>query len=416
MTESRWTGDWVLDRLDITLESRDEQALRGLVGLALRRNPRRAHLLVSTVLGKHVPVTPGAMRAAGRQLGARVDSVLGGPAVVVGMAETATALGHLVADELESPYLHTTRRAVVVRDELGTFEEEHSHATTHRLLPEKVSILDPDRTLVLVDDEISTGLTSLNFMAQAQRAVPRRRFVLAALVDVRTAGDRARFDGVASNLGLDVDVVSVVSGEVVVGPDVLRSAAELVGKEEGVQDEVRRSRPGTMVRHRARWPAGIPEGGRHGFLPEHRGPFELAVAGLARDLALSPEAQRIHVLGHEELMYLPMRLAEAIEELRTGLHVTVSSTSRSPVHAVDHPSYPIRDAMSFPAHDAPDDGPGPRFAYNIGGDWAVDELVLVVDERAATPELDVDGGLVHQLRRRVPRVHLVVVPNYLPEE
>ncbi|HET6257871.1 MAG TPA: phosphoribosyltransferase domain-containing protein, partial [Pseudonocardia sp.] len=36
-----------------------------LLGLALRRNPRRAQLLVSRVLGKHVPTDPRLVRAAG---------------------------------------------------------------------------------------------------------------------------------------------------------------------------------------------------------------------------------------------------------------------------------------------------------------------------------------------------------------
>ncbi|HEY4422354.1 MAG TPA: phosphoribosyltransferase domain-containing protein, partial [Pseudonocardia sp.] len=34
-----------------------------LLGLALRRNPRRAQLLVSRVLGKHVPADPRLVRA-----------------------------------------------------------------------------------------------------------------------------------------------------------------------------------------------------------------------------------------------------------------------------------------------------------------------------------------------------------------
>ena len=52
--------------------------LGDLVGLALRRNPRRAHLLVSRVLGKHIPVTPDVAVAAGRLLGELVTLERGG--------------------------------------------------------------------------------------------------------------------------------------------------------------------------------------------------------------------------------------------------------------------------------------------------------------------------------------------------
>lgn len=48
-----WSGAWVGERLGVELVGDEE--LGGLLGLALRRNPKRAHLLVSNVLGKHVP-------------------------------------------------------------------------------------------------------------------------------------------------------------------------------------------------------------------------------------------------------------------------------------------------------------------------------------------------------------------------
>ncbi|MBX6769793.1 MAG: phosphoribosyltransferase domain-containing protein, partial [Actinomadura rubrobrunea] len=53
-----WPGEWVAARLGVRLVDGERPAgvgLADLVGLAVRRNPRRAHLLVSTVLGKHVP-------------------------------------------------------------------------------------------------------------------------------------------------------------------------------------------------------------------------------------------------------------------------------------------------------------------------------------------------------------------------
>ena len=45
----RWSGEWVERRLGVRLP---ETSLRDLLGLALRRNPRRAQLLVSRVLGE----------------------------------------------------------------------------------------------------------------------------------------------------------------------------------------------------------------------------------------------------------------------------------------------------------------------------------------------------------------------------
>ncbi|MEQ4609323.1 phosphoribosyltransferase domain-containing protein [Streptomyces cavourensis] len=139
-----WSGDWVAERLGVALEGDGE--LRELLGLALRRNPKRAHLLVSNVLGKHVPQKPSVVYGAGYGLGERVRALLGAEearrAVVLGYAETATGLGHAVADGLrDAPYLHSTRRPVAGVAPAGGFEEAHSHATSHLLLPEDPGLL-----------------------------------------------------------------------------------------------------------------------------------------------------------------------------------------------------------------------------------------------------------------------------------
>lgn len=55
------TAAWVESRLGVRLVDGPRPVgagLADLVGLAVRRNPRRAHLLVSAVLGKHVPTDP----------------------------------------------------------------------------------------------------------------------------------------------------------------------------------------------------------------------------------------------------------------------------------------------------------------------------------------------------------------------
>lgn len=110
-----WSGSWVAERLGVELAG--DPGLTELLGLALRRNPKRAHLLVSNVLGKHVPQSPSVVYGSGFALGRRVRELLGAEeaarAVVLGYAETATGLGHCVADGLGSaPYLHSTRRPV----------------------------------------------------------------------------------------------------------------------------------------------------------------------------------------------------------------------------------------------------------------------------------------------------------------
>ncbi|GAA3065584.1 hypothetical protein GCM10020000_56790 [Streptomyces olivoverticillatus] len=125
-----------------------------------------------------------------------------GRAAVLGYAETATGLGHAVADGIGlAPYLHSTRRAVPGVPSVGGFEEEHSHATSHLLLPEDPDFFSGDGPLVLVDDEFSTGRTVLNTIGALHGRFPRSRYVIVALVDMRGAGDRARLTEFARELG-----------------------------------------------------------------------------------------------------------------------------------------------------------------------------------------------------------------------
>ncbi|MBT2383654.1 phosphoribosyltransferase [Streptomyces sp. ISL-11] len=463
-----WSGQWVADRLGVSFDG--DERLRELLGLALRRNPKRAHLLVSNVLGKHVPSPPTRVYGVGAGLGLRVRELLGDVearrAVVLGYAETATGLGHAVADGLAlAPYLHSTRRPVPGVRPVGGFEEEHSHATSHLLLPEDPELLSGDGPLVLVDDEFSTGRTVLNTIAALHARFPRERYVVVALVDMRSDVDRVRLEEFAAELGARVDLVALASGTVRLLAGVLERGQELVAEYEAVaggRGERRRGLrgggpgpyiygPGTPNRDSSLssgpqihvsapdphpsdpgasrassagparvdlgWPGGVPDGGRHGFLPVHRERLEAALPGMARRVvdALPGDVERVLVLGHEELMYAPLRVAEALELVLCGaVDVRFSTTTRSPVLPVDDPGYAIRTRIAFPAHDGPADGPGERYAYNVAG-GGFDAVVVVVDSVADTPELHGPGGLLERLAGHIPHVLLAVVPSYTPE-
>ncbi|MFD6419740.1 phosphoribosyltransferase [Streptomyces sp. NPDC060194] len=427
-----WSGTWVAERLGVGLEG--DPALRDLLGLALRRNPRRAHLLVSQVLGKHVPQRPSVVYGTGHDLGVRARELLGpaaAGAVVLGYAETATGLGHAVADGLgAAPYLHSTRRPVPGVPTAGGFEESHSHATSHLLLPEDPALLAGAGPLVLVDDEFSTGSTVINTVRALHARYPRERYVVVALVDMRTAADQGRLADLAAELGARVDLIALASGTARLPEGVLERGTALVAEYEagagtgasvgvGASAGASAGAPSGAAEAPAAprvelgWPAGLPDGGRHGFTPAHRAELAAALPGMADRLAaaLGEGAGRVLVLGNEELMYAPLRLAAALED--RGLDVRFSTTTRSPVLAVDDPGYAIRTRLVFPAHDAPADGPGDRYAYNVAG-GGFDAVVAVVDSAGDTPELHAPDGLLAQLAPHAGRLLLAVVPSHVP--
>ncbi|MFB6811504.1 phosphoribosyltransferase domain-containing protein [Streptomyces sp. NPDC056387] len=432
-----WSGTWVADRLGVRLQEAGDAEpprrgpapprLEELLGLALRRNPKRAHLLVSQVLGKHVPQSPAAVYAAGHGLGERVRALLGddaASAVVLGYAETATGLGHCVADGLgAAPYLHSTRRPVPGVEPAGGFEEAHSHATSHLLLPEDPKLLAGSGPLVLVDDEFSTGNTVLNTIRDLHARHPRAHYVVVALVDMRSPADRDRLTDFAAELGARVDLIALACGTVHLPDGVLTKGQALVEQYEATAGPGPRPTapaPAGPDGPRAAcervplgWPGGLPDGGRHGFTPAHRETLDALLPTLAGRLAdaLGDEPGRVLVLGNEELMYAPLRLAKALEESGAAREVRFSTTTRSPVLAVDHPGYAIRTRLVFPAHDRPADGPGDRYAYNVAG-AGFDVVVAVVDSAGDTPELH--AGLLAALAPHTGRVLLVSIPSYVP--
>lgn len=195
------------------------QSETGLFRVAERINPKRSFLFVSDVLGRHVPVRPSVHFRAVRSLLDRCSHVeLTGPILVMGYAETAVGLGAAVAREIarrnpgaETLYLSTTRHPVQGRSWLS-FSEGHSHATDHEVMrPDPHPALTGTGTLVLVDDETTTGSTFLALLnALLSGGLRFRRVLLMTLTDwSEGAAERAVQERIP---GTEVRAVSLMSG------------------------------------------------------------------------------------------------------------------------------------------------------------------------------------------------------------
>ena len=340
---------------------------QALFSFAERRNPKRAFLFVSRVLGRHIPARPSLMADSFNALAAHIPADLPGPVLVIGMAETAVGLGGGVHRALsqtrdDSVYLVSTRHPTG-SELFARFEEEHSHASSHLLHlpqdPKTRELMLTARSLVLVDDEASTGNTFINLSkALAEAGLSNiERLVTVTLTDWSQ-------DAVRKELGQHVTSVSLLDGRYTFDEDPTADLPEMPEVGSVAQGD---------------WPLDANrDWGRMG-VREH-------LDTLAPDLEVTP-GERILVVGTSEFVWRPFLLAERLE--KAGADVHFSSTSRSPIalgHAIDH-------ALSF----SDNYGLGiPNFLYNVApGQF---DRVLICSE---TPAAAVDPALISALNAQV---------------
>ncbi len=279
-----------------------------LCTFAARKNQQRSFLVVSRVLGRHVPAQPSVIRAASNDLASMVPGDLKGPVLFVGMAETAISLGQSVHDRwcrlhgrLDSLYTHSTRQQLGI-EPLLRFSEPHSHACAHLLYAPDQNVwshrLDSVRSLVLIDDEVTSGRTFINLTTSLAPYLPRLEQTEIAVLTDWSCGHYLQ------KMPHPVSSNSLLEGELVweplpdLDPPLLASRGQL------------------------------------GRLYQRRNLGRLGSNGLEFDFSTivnelnADEATPLHVIGTGELHYPALLLAETLEN--AGYDVILQATTRSP--------------------------------------------------------------------------------------
>lgn len=440
-----WQGAFVSEKLNLSIEEEKDSVLHltSLVGLALRDNPKRAHLLVSKVLGKHIPQKPVLIEKSAQILGLMVwekahnktgyasqaakkllDTALKNPTkenlhklssfvdacetgltntVCVGYAETATSLGALVANKLTSYYIHSTRYPDPTIPNYGSFEESHSHATSHFLTAEDVSYLDGlNRSIVLIDDEITTGNTLINTISMLETRTHHPAYYLVSLVDFRTLEDREKLEQLARKLNTRIEVVALFEGAVHVPVDALEIAKPIVEHLKEMKD-VELSSSGeaqvvsiTVSSSLVPLKNGVDDLGKYVNMGER-------IAAKVKD---SLQGKTL-VLGLEEDMFLPLEVAKNLEEQSEDVYF--SSTTRSPVVSLNSDEYAIKTALNYVVPPIEGDT-DKRYAYNISGSF--ETIVLVVENPAVLEQISCRGGLIEKLKFLTRKIIIVNLENF----
>lgn len=370
------------------------------------RNPKRNFLFISKVLGKHLEVRPDVCRVVGYLLASlkygqtkqtdafihyinepTLDTKMIREAMnvfyephervaVLGFAETATGLGMAVASAIKgSYYLHTTREAITQYESLLQFEEEHSHATTHRCYPMDQEQLKTMDRLILVDDELTTGKSLLNMIEALIHVIPIRKFTALSILDWRTEEHRQLVREFCETFEVEIEIQALLCGEVMIEDETMYEdeQPEIINQKQSTQQLQLINRLGCetsqgVVNYYA-------ASGRFGVSQVAIIELEQICQQLASEIQMRiGEAKKILVLGHGEDIYLPSRVASYLEG-----DVFYKSTTRSPIYCEE-------DGIMKKKHLFYD-GEVPYYFYNKDEIEATYDQVIWITERELNIQL-----------------------------
>lgn len=397
--------------------------------MAARKNTKRGFLFVSKVLGKHVPVHPLIPLVGGSALASCYASrmyndksfeencdfsraftdtgvmketweyvkenplALPEKTLFIGFAETATALGHGVFScfAANAHYLHTTREKISEIDNVLHFQEEHSHAVDHYCYGDKSRWFANEDVIVLVDDEMTTGRSALNFIRAIQKCYPRQKYAVISLLDWRSEADKQKYADAEKELAIQIRTITLLAGEIREQGEAVTSFPEAISYRErsSVKPEVEkllikadlgiRNFSSVNTQGKKNSTPYLSVTGRFGITSQEQKQAEKEWCRIGNWLKEKRQGKKTLCMGTGEFMYVPICISGYM-----GEGVRVQSTTRSPVYPVQREHYGVQTALSF---DSPEDPSIVNFAYNIPAGY-YDDIFLFFEREIEDKEAE----------------------------
>ena len=315
---------------------------RDLVKIAKRENnSKRNYLVVDPLQGKHVPVEPSKALNLFKSLASKLQGKYEGERLLlIGFAETATAIGAQAAITLVTKYIQTTREVIPDVSYLF-FSEAHSHATEQKLVKDDIDrVINETDRIVFVEDEVTTGNTIMNIIRIIRREYQRKiKFAVASLLNGMTEEYLKIYQ--EEEIDLHYLVKTDHSGYSAIAEKYhcdglsIRAIQEDHTQEKlavSIQDKIWNELPHII---------SIP-----GWMNARRfvdaKQYETACKKLAETVIAETgvkQGERVLVIGTEEFMYPALLTGQKIEKM--GCEVRSHSTTRSPIAVSTEEEYPL---------------------------------------------------------------------------
>ena len=402
--------------------------------MAARINKKRGFLFVSKILGKHLPVNPYTpLLASGLLASTYYERVTGHSVnglseirdgflsdrnediqkayellqrnslalqeapIVIGFAETATALGHGVFDCFpQGYYIHTTRENVGDLVPEFNFKEEHSHAVDQRCYANR-SILEKSNPILLVDDEITTGKTCLNIIRELHAKYPREQYAVLSLLDWRSEEHLEHYQALEEELGITIRVESLLKGTIAFeGKPLERPINDFHSASDSTVETFIHRINLSSAFHSLPENGYLSYSGRFGINEADKAVIEESCQQASELLHKEQLGGKTLCLGTGEFMYIPMKIASYLDG-----DISYHSTTRSPIQPVKLQDYAITEGFTF---QNPEDHAIQHYVYNIPrGQY--DEVFVFFEKHVSDESVMEIATLLSE--REIKTVHIV---------
>ena len=379
--------------------------------MAVRKNnKKRNFLFVSQLLGKHIPIKPDVLFEACKKLVTSYarDKALNKhqnenyickeDTLVIGFAETATAMGHAVFDCFAEKchYVHTTRNSVNDYEFAFEFEEEHCHAPEQLFFLQKEKWIKEAKEVIIVDDEVTTGKTINNIINQIDKNYPGKSYSIITFLDWRNNENLELYQQFIRERNLDINFYSLVQGNI---KNIDVSDNQMEDKEVCLAENYDASKNGWLF-HYGNLEPSIQISAENGMSISQKEKLLYKAELIAKQIKPKLSGQKRAILGTGEFMYFPLQCARIFPDTNY-----FNATTRSPVIANNHPNYGIKKSMNF---ICPTDPSRNEYLYN-SNIMECDEVVLFFENKV--PEHQLNSLLSELDKANYKHKHVVFVKN-----
>ncbi len=336
-----------------------------VIRLAKRiNNNKRGYLIVDPLQGKHIPVSPSVVCEMSKALGELLLKTAGESRLIIGFAETATALGAIAAMSFpdDAVYLHTTREKIASGN-IVSFCEEHSHAVDQIVECSYISSVKTP-TVIMIDDEISTGRTIENIVTGLRETFPFLKnvgFVIGSIINRMSGEVRERL------LAENIEFVSLINTN---AGDYEEQMKNIPVESPQTAEDIYSDYITCVLNAR------IPDLRTGMTIAEMKQGIDIVCEEINDILSeICRGAERLLVLGTEECMTAAIETGKYIESRHSGMSVFTHSTTRSPIGINSEKDYPCRNGYILPSFY---DSARTTFLYNID---SYDAVLLITDSK-----------------------------------